>query len=104
MMNEQKVAELFQSESFKAEVANITTAEELQKAFERHGVDMTLDEVIGLCGQIAHQMQSDDELDEDALENVSGGIAWALVGLGVVCLGAVALGIWNGYNSAKKGK
>lgn len=104
MYSEQKLTELFKSDTFKAEVANVKTAAELQEAFARNGVEMTQNEVLDLCGKIAQQVESNEggELTEENLENVSGGIAWALIGLGVVCLGGTALGIWNGYQKAKR--
>ena len=104
MKYEEQLSKLFQDEAFKAEVSELKTAEELQAAFARHGVNITKDEVIDLCGAIAQQMDKGDEeeLNEEALENVSGGIAFSLIALGVVCIGAVALGIWNGYNGAKQ--
>ena len=106
MYSEKKLEELFKSEEFKKEVANLKTAEELRAAFAKHGVEMTEEEVVNLCGQIAKQVSEGEngELTEESLENVSGGIAPWLIGLGVVCIGSVALGIWNGYNDAKKGK
>ena len=104
MYSEQKLAELFKSDTFKAEVANVKTAADLQEAFARNDVEMTQNEVLDLCGEIAQQMESNEggELTEENLENVSGGIAWTLIGLGVVCLGSAALGIWNGYQKAKR--
>lgn len=106
MDRNEKLKELFLSESFKKEAENLKTAEELQELFCKHGLEMTVEEVVDLCGKIARQMEAGEngEISEDALEDVTGGIAWALVGLGVLCVGAVALGIYNGYQETKRKK
>lgn len=104
MEKQQKLNALFTNEAFKAEADKISTAEELQELFAKYGVEMTLDEVIDLCGVIARYMQSEDseELSEDDLDNVAGGIAWLAIGVAVLCIGALAIGIYNGYQSCKK--
>ena len=105
MRYEQELSGLFRDEGFKAEIAGLTTVEDLQAAFVRHGVEMTAAEVAELCGTIAqHVGIHSGELGEEALENVSGGIAGWLIVLGIGCVGAFALGAWNGYNDAKNGK
>lgn len=104
MDKNEKLKELFLSESFKKEAESLKTAEELQELFHKNGLEMTIEEVVDLCGKIAHQMEAgnDGEISEEALDDVTGGVAWALVGLGVLCIGAVALGIYNGYQEAKR--
>ena len=105
MDRNEKLKELFLSESFKKEAEGLTTAEELQELFAKHGVEMTKDEVIELCGQIAQQMQAGEngEVSEAALDNVSGGFAWALAGFGALCIGSLAYGIYRGYQDSKRG-
>lgn len=103
MDNNQKLSKLFESEQFKEEASKIQTAEELQALFASHDVELTMDEVIGLCGAIAAQM-GEAELSEDDLENVAGGIGLVtigLIGLGAACIGGLAVGIYNGYRDAK---
>ena len=72
--------------------------------FEKHNISMTLDEAVELFGKIARQMQTNEngEIAEKDLDQVAGGIAWASVGLGVLCVGGVALGIYNSYQEAKR--
>ena len=106
MDRNEKLQELFSSEEFKQEAANISTAEELQALFAKHGLELSIDEVISLCGQIAAQM-GEVELSENELEDVAGGFGLVTVGiiaLGVGCIGALAMGIYNGYIEAKRGK
>ena len=73
------------SEAFAKEVEGMKTAEDLQAALKQHGIEMTIDEIVELGGQLAHQMGmgKDGELSEDDLENVSGGGLFGLVVSGV---------------------
>lgn len=95
---------LFTDKTFKEEAQRVTDAAQLQALFAGYGVEMTQEEVVTLCGQIAGQMKTEGELTDEEMDNVTGGAAWALIGLGALCLGAVALGIYNGYQEAKRGK
>ena len=101
-MNEldKKLCELFQNEEFKAECENIQSVEELQKLFAAHGVDMTIEQVTELCVAVGRRVAQEEngELDEEALDEVTGGIAWAVIGIAALCIGAFALGIYNGIN------
>ena len=105
MDKNEKLVEIFSNEQFKSEAESLTTAEELQTLFEEYGLELTMEEVYSLCASIACGMKSNDELDAEDLEFVTGGIAWvavAAVALGVVCIGAFAIGIYNGYKSTRK--
>ena len=87
---------LFRSEAFVAEAKRVTTIEEMQKLAAKYGVCLTEEEVVEMCRTIAEQLQADGELSEEALENVAGGV-WGWVVVGVVSVGAFALGVYNGY-------
>ena len=106
-----KVMEIFGNEQFKAAVANVTTPEDMQKLIAEYGLELTVDEVIELCGQIVKAMNSGDEIGEDELDNVAGGVVVILgvtfttaqlIWLGIGSAGAAALGIWNGYHQNRK--
>lgn len=104
MTKNEKLVMIFQNEEFKHESQGMKTAEDLQKLLAKYGLELTMDEVYGLCAQIACS-QKDGELDEEDLETVSGGAAWvavAAIGLGVVCIGSFAIGVYNGYKSTRK--
>ena len=104
-----KLIEVLESEQFQKEVVSVTTPEDMQKLIASHGVELTVDEVMELCGQIVKAMNS-DEISEDELDNVAGGVVILgitiatskLIALGIGCVGAAALGLWNGYWSNRK--
>lgn len=75
MNRNEKLKELFLSESFNREAEGLATVEELQALFAKHSMDVTQGEVIELCSQIVQQTQADKtgEISEEALDNVSGG-------------------------------
>lgn len=37
------------------------------------------------------------EISVEELENIDGGFAWVLIGLGAGCIGAFCMGVYNGY-------
>lgn len=87
---------VFSNEAFKAEAQTLKSLEDLQNLLAKYDVQLSIEEVKELCAQIAEaaKVGDNDELTEDALENVAGGV-WGYVVLGVVCLGAFCLGIYN---------
>ena len=93
MTNEmlKKAQELFESEAFGKEIESCETVEEIHKALEAHGVELTLEETEQICVGIA-AAQNKDELSESDLDNVSGGMS-LLVGIGIILfLAGVAKG------------
>lgn len=88
-----KLQELLESEAFGKEIENVQSAEELQSAFAAHGVDMTVEEVEEVCAAIV--AKNEGTLDENALEQVSGGIAFLTAA--AVCVGACAVSYVAGY-------
>lgn len=104
---DKKLTELFQDASFKEEAKAFKTVEDLQHALENHGITMSTEEVTELCIAIGQRAacESNEELSEDALDSVAGGfgvVTWVCIGVGVLCLGAFALGIYNGYKNREK--
>ena len=69
--------------------------EEAQKALAENGFDFTIDEIIEAGNELyaMREQQMSGELDEDDLENVSGGISIVAVGIICKCVGA-ALSRW----------
>lgn len=103
---DQKLTALFQDASFAEEAKGFKTVEDMQYSLEKRGIAMSTEEITQLCVAIGERVaQGDsDELGEDALDDVAGGfgiVAWTCVGVGVLCIGAFALGVYNGYKGRK---
>jgi predicted ribosomally synthesized peptide with nif11-like leader len=64
-----KVEELSQNEEFKTRIAQMESVEEVAAAFQAEGVKVTAEDL-----QTAAAAQQSGELNEGALENVSGGL------------------------------
>jgi len=82
-----KAQALFESEAFGKEIENCETVEEIQKALEAHGLEITLEETEQICVGIA-SAQKKDELSEDDLDGVNGGI-------GILGAIAVTAAVWG---------
>lgn len=84
------IQEAFADKEFVANLGKITTAEEAQKAFNAKGIKMTLDEV----QQLGDLMAQQEELAENALDNIAGGFAitagYAVIISGVAICAAAA--------------
>ena len=88
-----KAQELFESEAFGKEIETCETVEEIHKALEAHGVELTLEETEQICVGIA-AAQNKDALGEADLDNVSGG--GVLLGIAMIA-GAWAFCYVAGY-------
>jgi len=106
MNKREQLTQVMSDEAFATHARECTTVEELQGLFNEYGVDMTEEETAELCHQVADAVESgadmSAELTEESLDNVSGGFAWIPIAVGVWCVGCVAVGLWNGYQSCKK--
>ena len=103
-MDENKITSLLQDEAFVTKLSECGSLEEIQEAFTAAGCDITPEQAKGfvesldkICGDQA------DELSEENLENVSGGIIgviWPIVWTKVL------LDLWykRGWLSKKKWK
>lgn len=69
-----KVEEAMKDEAFAQKLFETESAEDAQKLFADKGIEFTLEELkaIAACAQ-----NEDGELQEEALENVSGGSHWS---------------------------
>lgn len=103
---DQQLTTLFQDSIFAEEAKNFKTVEDMKKALEAHGIEMSIDEVTELCVAIGKRaaQENGEELSEEALDDVAGGfgvVVWTCIGVGVLCIGAFALGVYNGYKGKK---
>ena len=85
-----QVNELLKDESFIEELKTAENDEDVQKLFAAKGIDLSLDEIAQMVQEsiVAH---NNGELDENSLDNVSGGV------IGTLCLGFCAIAFFAGY-------
>lgn len=96
---------LLDDEVFVRKLAQLETNEEVQKAFAEKGVDFTMEEI----DQIVEKLYGDSaELDEDKLEDVSGGFVittTTLTAIGCIAAGVSLLGgVMAEVNNSRKAK
>lgn len=94
--NIEKIKELLASEEFGNEVKDYETEEELQAAFARHGVELSVEDVRAICAQV--YVANGGELSDEELDDVAGG--FALTGA-LLLAGAVVLSYGVGYVAGK---
>lgn len=96
---------LVNDELFVEKLTKLETNEEVQKAFAERGIGFTMEEI----DQIVEKLYGDkSELNEDSLENVSGGVvitattvaAVSCIAAGVALLGN-AMAVYNDNRKAK---
>lgn len=88
MENNQKMLEkLSKDEEFMKKLGNAVDPEQLQKAFGEYGVQITLEE----AAQVIENAKAlpDNELTEDDLDAVSGGILVSTLGGWLICCAVV---------------
>ena len=69
-MNEEKIKEVFSDKDFVGSLLELETAEEVQSAISKKGIDLSISDIEVLRAQLAN---SGEELSEEDLENVAGG-------------------------------
>lgn len=94
---------LMDNKDFVIKMLSQDTPEDVQKLFHENGVDLTLDEVKEFGRELEKAANADDELGEDALESVSGGVVaaatvWAVAKC-VIAVGGAGLAIYKWYKS-----
>ena len=102
----EKLQQVMQNKQYAEELMAPETTEEIQAKFAEAGIEFSADEVEKIVEFVASQpVTKDEELSEDSLENVTGGVfpIGMAIFLGLTILG-VAIG-WaaaGGCNSKKK--
>lgn len=101
-MTEEKIKEqmsaLLADEKFISELCKVRTAEEVAAIFTANAVPMTVAD----AQQIMDFATQKEELDENTLDNVSGGIVWTSVYLACFAIGAGAGLAHGAYKELKK--
>lgn len=118
MIDFEKISVMFQTPEFQEEANKCETMEDWNALLVRNGIEISFDETVELVSLIAQSKIKLDggELSEDALDEVSGGVAgaaaaglvlsggpavWACVGIGVVCVGAACLAGYTAYQALR---
>ena len=105
MIDYEKLTNLFKDEEFKKEAESLATMDDFQMAFQKHGIEMTEEEVVSIVSQIAKRKEEIDngEISEEDLENVAGGFvistAVFCIVVGVVCIGAGCVAAYTAYQA-----
>ena len=78
-MNEERIKEIFADEEFVKEFFSKETPEEAQAMLAEKDIDVSIEELVAIKNIIDKKLQSeekgeDDELCDDDLENVAGGV------------------------------
>ena len=98
----EKVQAAMEDREFVARIAAMEEAEEVQQAFAEKGVEFTLEEISYIANQVMNG--NTDELDEEQLEAVAGGVdpvTVTVVICGLLKLGADAMAEYNKQRKAK---
>ncbi len=95
-----KLAEdAFADKEFVAALAEITTAEEAQKAFAAKGLEFSIEEIEKLGEMINN---AGGELGEDELDSVSGGFNGMILIFGTLIVVSAIAGAKAGWHDGKK--
>ena len=94
----EKLQQVMQNKQYAEELMALETTEEIQAKFAEAGIEFSADEVEKIVEFVVSQTdKSGDELGEESLENVTGGIF--PVGMAIF-LGLTALGVGIGWKAA----
>lgn len=102
MFNNPEFMSLLNNKEFVVEMMSQETPEDVQKVFAAHGVDISMEDVNAFGKALASLdvQNSGDELDEEALMNVAGGVIdWILAGKVVVAVVGAGISIYKWYKS-----
>ena len=86
-MDEAKIKEVFSDEAFVNSLMELENVEDVQKALSEKGLDFSSEEIEAIRKRLAGE---DEELGENDLENVAGGVAIATVAAVVGIIAGVA--------------
>lgn len=84
---EEKIREIMAKEGFVDKLLACEEPEQVQELFAAEGVDLSLEEVRQIGAGLNASLADSDELDEDSLDAVAGGVAVTTI------IGAVVTGV-----------
>jgi hypothetical protein len=98
-MSEAEIKELFSDEAYTSSLLALDTAEEVQASLAERGLELSTTEITKILDSIRNYSESDRELSEADLENVSGGLVGvALLFFGLI-MGIIGVGTTAGMLS-----
>ncbi len=97
------LSKLMEDKAFVEKMLAQENPEAVRSLFAENGVEFTLEEVLEIGRALDQLTNPGDELDENALEDVSGGVAvtataWA-VAKAAIAIGGAGLAIYKWYKS-----
>ena len=84
---EEKIQAILAEEGFVEKLMDCEEPEQVQALFAEKGVELGLDDVMGISKGLKAALDDSDELDEDSLDSVAGG------SVTVAVIGAVVTGV-----------
>lgn len=105
-MSEAKIKEIFSDEAFVKELFTKETPEEAQALLETKGIELSVDEIVKIRNVLVkklEQAQSGEELSEDDLKDVAGGIIDPLsIVVATICIvNLVMIGVGITHNATR---
>jgi NH3-dependent NAD+ synthetase len=98
-MSEQEIRDLFKDEAYVSSLLALDTAEEVQASLAEKGVDISTTEITKILDSIRNYSESDEELSEADLENVTGGLVGVALLFFAGLMGIIGLGTTAGMLS-----
>ena len=80
-MLEMRIGEAFADKSFIKKLSRAQTPEEARTLLSEKGIELSLDNVRRLPDELERMRGNGDELGEDELENVAGGMTYPVMGI-----------------------
>lgn len=106
MMNETAIREVFSDENFVKGLFELETPEEVQQALRQKDISLSVAEIEHVRELLLKQKESGQELSEEELESVTGGIGvitlciMCAIGWGAAAVGAGVVGaIYTDYKT-----
>lgn len=90
MMNEAKVQEVLNDEVFVKNLLAMETPEEVQAALQAKDIDFSVEEIVTIRDTVVQKLAAGDELSDEDLENVAGGLVTGIL-MGTVIVGLVGI-------------
>ena len=92
-MNEERIKEVFSDEAFVKELFSKETPEQVQAMLADKDIDISVEEIVKLGKVLAKkQDQTSEELGDEDLEDVSGGVVGAIL-IGMLAFSAVCISV-----------